>query len=144
MIKLKKNEKLVQAGTVELRAPDGSPLPAVPQYIIVAADEADSAAREVQENERVLYGGLILNDKKRAEERFAALKAGRDAPPREIGTPLYFIEGAENVNPKTGRTAEGDKIIGILSKEFAEIFAIEKRKEKALAKQGATEVLHGD
>jgi len=137
MITLHENERLIQAGTVALRAPDGSPLPAVPQYIIVHVDEADTAAaREVQENERVLYGGVVFNDKKRAEERFAALKAGREQPPREIGTPLYFIDGAENVNPTTGRTAEGDKIIGILSKEFAEIFAIEKRKEKALAKQG--------
>lgn len=137
MITLEKNERLVRAGMVELRAPNGALLPAVPQYMIVSVDEVDPATVvEAQENERILYGGRIFNDKKRAEERFAALKAGREQPPREVGTPLYFIENAANVDPKTGRTHESEKIIKTLSKEFAEAFAVQKRKEKALEKQG--------
>jgi len=120
MIKLAKNERLVQAGTVALRAPDGTPLPAVPQYIIVPADKADPAAiRAVRKNERLLYGGQILDGRGRAEERFDALKEGRKQPPRETGTPFYFIENAAKADPKTGRTAKENKIIITLSTEFA-------------------------
>ncbi len=137
MITLEKNERLVCAGTVELRAPNGTLLPTVQQYIIVSFNEADPACiTEVEENKRLVLGGCVFTDRKRAEERFAALKAGREQPPREIGTPLYFQEDAENINPKTERTHEGDKIIKALSKDFAEIFAIQQRKEKALKRQG--------
>lgn len=137
MITLDKNERLVCAGTVALRAPDGTPLPAVQQYIIVSDDEADPATtHEVTENQRLVCGGRVFTDRQRAEERFAALKAGREQPPREVGTPLFFIEEMENVDPKTGRTLESEKIIKTMSKEFAEIFALQMRKEKALEKHG--------
>ena len=87
MIKLKENERLVFAGTVALRAPNGELRPAVPQYMIKPAAEADPAhAREVGENERVVFGGQMFTDRKRAEERFAALVAGRKAALREKGT----------------------------------------------------------
>lgn len=133
VIQLKDNERLVFAGTVALRAPDGTPLPAVPQYMIVPVDEADPALiTDIKENERLVYGGRIFNEKKRAEERFAALKAGREQPPREVGIPLYFKENVANINPKTERTYESDKIIETLSKEFAEMFFMQIRKKKAL------------
>lgn len=136
MITLDKNERLVCAGTVALRAPDGTPLPAVQQYIIVGVDEADpAAAHEVKENQRLVYGGRVFTDRQSAEERFAALKAGREQPPREVGTPLYLIEDMENIDPKTGRTLESEKIIQTMTKEFAEVFALHMRKEKALAKR---------
>ena len=136
MIGLKKDEKLIQAGTVALRAPNGKPLPAVPQYMIVTVDRADPArVVELKENERIMFGGEILNDKKRAEERFTAIKAGQTPPPKEPKTPLYFIEDAENINPKTGRTAEGDKVIESLTKMFTEAYAIYRRKEKSQERQ---------
>lgn len=136
MIILKRNERLVYGGIATLRAPNGEPLPSVKQYMIVPADEADpTAVVELQKNERLVYGGRAFKDRKRAEERFAALKAGREPPPREVGTPLYFIEDAANINKKTGRTVEGDEIINALSRDFAEILAMQKRKEKELKQQ---------
>ena len=139
MITLEKNERLVYAGEIALRAPNGTPLPAVPQYIIVPVEQADPATvAEVGENERLVYGGRVFTDRQRAEERFAALKAGREQPPREVGTPLYLIEGVENIDPKTGRTHESEKIIKTMSKEFSEIYALQMRKEKALERQGVT------
>ena len=102
MITLKENERLVYAGKATLRAPNGEVLPAVPQYMIVSVHEADPAAVvDVQKNERIVLAGHVL-EKKRAEERFAAIKAGRTPPPKEGGIPLYFLMDAENVNPKTG------------------------------------------
>lgn len=137
MITLDKNERLVCAGTVALRAPDGTALPAVQQYIIVSDDETDHATTHaIKENQRLVCGGRVFTDRQRAEERFAALKAGREQPPREVGTPLYLIEDAADIDPKTGRTHESEKIIQTMSKEFAEIFSLHMRKEKALEKQG--------
>jgi len=134
-IMLKENERLVYAGTVALRAPNGEPLPAVARYMIVPVDEADPACVvELKDNERLVLGGQIFTDRKRAEERFAALKAGREQPPREVGTPLYFIENAANINPKTECTYESDKIIETMSKELAEIYALHIRRKQALAR----------
>lgn len=137
MITLKKNERLVYAGNTALRAPDGTPLSAVPQYMIVPVDEAEPAnIVELGDNERLVYGGRVFNNKRAAEERFAALKAGQTQSRRDIGTPLYFIEDAANIDPKTGRTYESEKIIATMAKEFTEVFAVQKRREQALAKQG--------
>jgi hypothetical protein len=96
-VKLKKNERLVFAGNAALRAPDGTPLPSVPQFVIVGVDEATGSVAELKDNERLILAGRVFTDKQRAEERFAALKAGREQPPREVGTPLYVVEDAENL-----------------------------------------------
>jgi len=51
---LKPHERLVYAGTTALRAPDGTPLESVPQYMIVSADEAEPASvAELREDERL-------------------------------------------------------------------------------------------
>ncbi|GHV18528.1 hypothetical protein FACS18949_04660 [Clostridia bacterium] len=83
---LGKNERLVYVGETALRAPDGGLLPAVPQYMIVPADNADpSAVVTLQENERLVMAGTVHNRK----------------TPSDVKT-LYIKENAENVNASTG------------------------------------------
>lgn len=144
MIGLKKNQKLVYAGETALRAPDGTPLPSVPQYMIVNVEEADPAAvATVKKNDRIILAGRIFNHKQKAEERFAAMKAGREIPPKEENIPLYILTDAENVNPKTGLLYETEKACALAAKDLAALIAIQKRKEKALERQGKTEVQDG-
>jgi len=132
LIELNKSERLVFAGNAVLRAPNGEPLTAVPQYIIVPADKADpTAITEIESGKQLVCGGLLFTDKQRAEERFAALKAGRALPLKEPGTPLCFMEDVSNCNPKTGRTHGSEGIIHSLSEAFAEMFEIRQQKDKA-------------
>ena len=139
MIKLKKNERLVYAGETALRAPDGSLLPSVPQYVIVSLEEADPAAvAKIKSNERIVLAGRVYNHKLKAEERFAAMKAGRKVPPKEESTPLYILLDKAQVNPKTGAPWETSGALRLLGKDLAGLIAMQKRKERALEKQGAT------
>ncbi|MCL2033830.1 MAG: hypothetical protein FWG94_03755 [Oscillospiraceae bacterium] len=108
---LKEHEWLVRAGTIWLRAPDGTPLPAEPQYRIVNADEAGPArVVELQENKRLVLAGRVFNDMALAKERYAAHKEGREIPPREEGIPIYILTDKENVDPKTGLTWEEKRL----------------------------------
>lgn len=133
MIKLKKNERLVFAGNTALRAPDGTPLPSVPQFVIIGVDEAAAGGVvELQKNERLILAGRVFNEKQRAEERFAALKAGREQPPREVGTPLYIIEDVENLNQNE---QEQESINADLAKDITALFSLYMRKEKAAERQ---------
>lgn len=137
MIGLKKNQRLIYAGETALRAPDGSPLPAVPQYMIVTVDEADPACVvELQKNETLVVAGTVHNDKKTAEERFAALKAGREQAARADGIPLYIKEDAENINPKTRLSESEEKACEPLIGDLLTEFSIQVRKKKALERQG--------
>ena len=69
MIKLKENERLVYAGKTALISPSGKPLPAVPQYIVVPADEADPAlVVELKENEALIIIGSEHTDREAAEK----------------------------------------------------------------------------
>ena len=137
MVTLKENECLVRVGHIELRAPDGTPLPSLPQYIIVSVERADPAAiATVKENERIVLVGHYLRNKKNAEERFAAMKAGREIPPKEEVIYLYIITDIENIDPQSGLLIESAKACAAAGKELAELIAIHKRKEQALEKQG--------
>lgn len=128
MITLKKNQRLIYVGDAELRAPNGALLPAVPQFTIVSVEEDDADhIVHLKSNERLMLAGHIFKDRAKAEERFAALKAGREQPPRETGTPLYIVEDVENFNPKTGLTPDEESSIRAFSKELAGIFAIHMR-----------------
>ena len=134
--KLKENEYLVCAGNIGVRVPNGTPLPSIPYYIIVSIDKANpTAVVTVNENERVILAGHILHHKQRAEERFAAYKAGREIPPKEESTPLYIITDAINVNPQTGLLIETSKACVVAGKDLAKLISIQKRKEKALERQ---------
>ncbi|MDR1668811.1 MAG: hypothetical protein LBR76_02495 [Oscillospiraceae bacterium] len=126
MIALKPNERLIFAGNAALRAPDGTPLPAVPQFMVVQADEADPASViQVGENERLILAGHMLTDRKRAEERYAALKAGKEAPPPEIGTPLYMIADKDGFN---ANEEEQNAINADIAKDIARLFGLHMRR----------------
>lgn len=141
MIGLKKNQRLVYAGETALRAPDGTPLPTVPQYMIVSAEQADPACVvELQDNERLIVAGTIHNDKKTAEERFAALKAGQAQAARADVTPLYIKESAENISPKSRMSEGEEKACEPLIADLLSAFAGQARKLKALERQGISEV----
>ena len=140
MMKLKKNERLVYAGQTALRAPDGTPQPSAPQFIIVSFEEADPAAvTTLQGNERVVLAGRVFHEKQKAEERFAALKAGREVPPKEESIPFYVVLDAEDLNPKTGVPLETCKALRLAGKDLAGLIALHKRMERAAEKQGVTE-----
>ena len=137
MIGLKDDERLVYAGQTALRAPNGALLPAVPQYRIVPAEEADPACVvDLKDDERLVMVGTIHNDKKAAEERFAALKKGRECPPLAHGIPLYVKERAENINPKTHLSAGEEQACEPLIKDLVSAFAAHMREVKALERQG--------
>lgn len=137
MIKLNKNERLVYAGETALRAPDGTPLPTVPQYMIVPAEQADPALiTELKDNERLVWAGTVDNNRKRAEERFAALKAGEKPPPRTNGVSLYIKEDVKNINPKTHLSESEEKACDPLIEDLVSAFAAQMRQMKALQRQG--------
>lgn len=139
MIELKENQRLVYAGETALRAPDGTPLPAVTQYMIVSAEEADPAfIAELSENERLILTGTVHKERKSAEERFAALKAGQAQPPSAAGVPLYIKEDAENINPKTRLSESEEKACEPLIGDLVSAFAAQMRRVKALERQGKT------
>ena len=139
MIKLKENERLVYAGDAALRAPNGTPLPTVPQFVIATIDPNTPAhIAIVGDNERVVLAGRVLYNKQSAEERFAAMKAGREIPPKEESAPIYIITDAENIDKKTGLPFETGKALFAAGKELAALISIQQRKEKA-ERQGKTE-----
>jgi len=140
MIKLKENERLISAGFADLRAPNGEPLRDVPLYTIISVEETEAAeVREAGENERIILAGRIFGDKKASEERFAALKAGREPAPREEGAPLYILEDAKYINPETGLTTKEESSIRILSGDLCEEFAMHMIDtiEQILQKKGS-------
>jgi hypothetical protein len=138
---LKKNERLIFAGHTALRAPDGTPLPAVPQFVIVSAEEANPAhVTPLGKNERLILAGRVFTDRKRAEERFAALKAGHEAPPREEGTPLYVVEDKENLHIND----EEQKALALdIARDITALFSLHMRRlsvEEKQRKAAAAEV----
>lgn len=119
---LKENQRLVCAGQMPLRAPDGKQLFTVPVYKIVSAEDADpNSAMELAPNERLVLVG-VTESKKSAEERYNALMAG-EMPPKSRAVPLYIKDTADGVKPDTELT-EGEKralnpLIADLLKEFS-------------------------
>lgn len=97
VMKLNDNERLVLAGEMPLRAPNGKILHAVPVYRIVPAANANAGSAEtIAPNERLILAGTTEN-KLTAEERYKALLAG-DTPPQTRPTPLYIKEPADGIN----------------------------------------------
>lgn len=58
---LTENERLVQIGVTALRGPDGKPLPSVPMYIVVHADQisAKSGLTSSEESACTDFAGLM-------------------------------------------------------------------------------------
>ena len=137
MITLKNNEGLICVGNIELRAPDGTPLPSMAQYIKVSIEKADPAAiATVGADERIILAGRVSCHKQKAEERFAAMKAGREIPPKEESIALYIITDAANIDPETDLLYETSKACEVAGRDLARLISMQKRKEKALEKQG--------
>ena len=101
--KLKKNERLIHAGYTALRAPAGTLLESVPQYMIVPADEADPAATvKLRKSEVLVIVGQVNNDLSAAKERYAAALRG-EKPKRVVdGKTLYIKVEARDIDPETG------------------------------------------
>ena len=131
MIKLKKGERLVYAGEAAIRAPNGTPLPAVPQYVIRAAADSSGQSAPLKKTERLILAGHELPEKKRAEERYDALKAGQKCLPREAGgIPLYIVSGAGGFN-SAGFAPEDEKINAALAAELAAHFSLHMGEREA-------------
>ncbi len=136
--KLNKSERLVCAGYAPLPAGGGMPpgtVPpgAVPHYMVVNADEADPASIvELNENERLVLAGTMLDNVKLAKERYAAYKAGKEPPPREAGISLYFIVDKKDVDDKTGLTEDENYQINEIAKFFTGEYSVHMRREKAM------------
>jgi hypothetical protein len=129
---LKPNERLVRDGFASCRAPDGTPLSEVPQYIIVAGSEADPACVEpLRKNERLILAGTAQTDRANAEARFEALLAGREQPPRAGVLPIYIKERARNTNPKTGLSMAEERAVEPIVNELAEAFGHAMRELRA-------------
>lgn len=123
MIKLKPHERLKYAGETALRAPSGAPLPSVPQFIIVS-DVDISPDYTLQDGERLILAGHVFDDKKKAEQRFADLKAGRKPKPREKGVPFYVVEDTNKLDKKGFSRLDNyhnSELAKELSKAFAEV-----------------------
>lgn len=122
IVKLKRNEQLVLAGEMPIRAPNGEPLPAVPVYMIAPVTDADAAtAGAIAPNERLILAGYT-ECKLTAEERYKAIMAGV-MPPKTRATPLYIKESAHAANAAS-RLTEGEQralnpLIADLMTEFS-------------------------
>ncbi len=106
---LKENQKLICAGHMPLRAPDGKQLAAVPVYKIVSADEAGEApTAALAPNERLVLVGTTER-RETAEERYNAILAG-DIPPKKCAEPLY-IKDFNSANDESEITESEKRIL---------------------------------
>ncbi|MCM1165647.1 MAG: hypothetical protein NC401_06515 [Ruminococcus sp.] len=96
---LNENQRLICAGQMPLRAPDGKQIAAVPVYKIVFAESAGAdCAESLSANERLVLVGTEQS-KAAAEERYNALIAG-ETPPKSNATPLYIKEYYRRCKPR--------------------------------------------
>lgn len=128
---LKENQRLIRAGQMPLRAPDGKQLAAVPVYKIVSAEDvgAESAA-ELAQNERLVFVGTT-ESKATAEERYNALMTGGFAP-KSCATPLYIKDSAE---PEAGLTEGEKQALNPLIMDMMNEFSAAMREKEALKRQ---------
>jgi hypothetical protein len=134
--KLKRNERLVYAGKAPRRARDGSPLPSISQFIIVPVDEADPArVYRLGKDEHVILAGVMCENMASARERFAALQAGREPPPKEEGTPLYFVTDKEGLRL---HEEEQNAINDDMAKAILPLFVEYVKEQEKLKRQGNT------
>lgn len=131
---LKENQRLVCAGQMPLRAPNGKQLAAVPVYKVVSAEDvgADSTA-ELLPNERLLLVGSEQS-KTAAEERYNALIAGR-TPPKLRPTALYIKEPANDSNSDSGLTEDEKRVLNPLIADLLGEFSAAMREREALERR---------
>lgn len=131
---LNENQRLIRAGQMPLRAPDGKQLAAVPVYKIVSAEDvgAESAA-ELAQNERLVLVGTTEN-KETAEERYNALMTGGFAP-KSCATPLYIKDTADSAEPEAGLTEGEKRVLNPLITDMVNQFSAAMREKEALKRQ---------
>lgn len=131
---LKENQRLVCAGQMALRAPDGTQLAAVPVFKIVSAEDvgADSV-EELSPNERLTLIGTEQS-RKTAEERYNALMAG-ETPPKSQATPLYIKDTADSTDPETGLTEGEKRTLNPLVADMLGEFSAAMREREALGRR---------
>lgn len=132
---LNENQRLIRAGQMPLRAPDGKQLAAVPVYKIVSAEDvgAESAA-ELAQNERLVLVGTT-ESKATAEERYNALMTGGFAP-KSCATPLYIKDTADGEEPEAGLTEGEKRALNPLIMDMMNEFSATMREKEALKRQG--------
>lgn len=132
---LNENQRLICAGQMPLRAPDGKQLAAVPVYRIVSAEDvsADSAA-ELAPNERLVLVGTT-ESKVTAEERYNALMTGGFAP-KSCATPLYIKEDtADSEEHEEALTVGEKRALNPLIADMLNKFSAAMREKEALKRQ---------
>lgn len=131
---LKENQRLICAGQMPLRAPDGKQLAAVPIYKIVSAEDvgAESAA-ELAPNERLVLVGTT-ESRATAEERYNALMTGGFAP-KSCVIPLYIKDTANSAEPDTGLTEGEKRALNPLIMDMMDEFSAAMREKEALKRQ---------
>lgn len=128
---LKENQRLVCAGQMPIRAPDGKQLAAVPVYKIAPADCPN--AETLKLGERLTFVG-IEESKETAEERYNALISG-ETPPKPHATPLYIKESSNDSSGDSG-LSEGEKaVLNPLIAELMGSFSAAMREREALERQ---------
>lgn len=131
IVNLKKNERLVCAGQMPLRAPGGELLSAVPVYKIVPADDSDG--EKLKPGEQLIFAGVEEN-KASAEERYNALIAG-EKPSKSNATPLYIKEPA-NVSSGDFALTEGERrALNPLAADLLCEFSTAMREREALERR---------
>lgn len=132
---LKENQRLVCAGQMPLRAPDGTQLAAVPVFKIVPAEDVSvDSVVELSPNERLTFIGTE-ESKATAEERYNALMAG-ETPPKSHATPLYIKDTADSADPETGLTEGEKQALNPLVADLLCEFSAAMREREALKRQG--------
>lgn len=132
---LKENQRLIRAGQMPLRAPDGKQLAAVPVYKIISAEDVDAdSAAELAPNERLVLVGTT-ESKATAEERYNALMTGGFAP-KSCATPLYIKDTADGEEPEAGLTEGEKRALNPLIMDMMDEFSAAMREREALERQG--------
>lgn len=130
---LKGNQRLVCAGQMPLRAPDGKQLAAVPVYKVVPADDVCEDSEELAPNERLIAVG-VTESKATAEERYNALIAG-EMPPESHTTPLYIKDTADSTSPESELTEGEKRALNPLVSELISNFSAAMRERETLERQ---------
>ncbi len=131
---LNENQRLICAGQMPLRTPDGKQIVTVPVYKVVPAESvgADSVV-ELSPNERLTLIGTEQS-KAAAEERYNALMAG-ETPPKLHATPLYIKDTNDSTSPDTGLTEGEKQALNPLVADLLCEFSAAVREREALERQ---------
>ena len=124
------NERLILAGQMPLRAPNGEALSAVPVYKVAPAD--CPGGEILKPNEQLILVG-VEESKATAEERYNALVAGEN-PPKSSATALYIKEPADNSNGGSGLTEGEQRALNPLIADLLNTFsaAMQERERSAM------------